>query len=221
MQFGEKLKALREKNNLTQTDVAQALGVTQRAISYYENKNVIPNDPKALNKLAEFFNITLDELLLKNEGSKSKLHALVEKLTIDTQNRHIKWIPLDKAADDRMMFPSDTPFHMDLFKNHNFPRLDYEISVHESYFAEYKEGGYLLSKWISNNGDVDIALFIYLNDKFSYVANKDSITQIDELYWTLTNTSSNISEFIDEYLDDDLEDASQKYNTFNPDDPPF
>ena len=38
MKFGEKLKALREKHHFTQTDVAKALGVTQRAISYYENK---------------------------------------------------------------------------------------------------------------------------------------------------------------------------------------
>ena len=45
MQFGEKLKSLRDKHHLTQTDVAKALGVTQRAISYYENNNVAPNDP--------------------------------------------------------------------------------------------------------------------------------------------------------------------------------
>jgi len=34
--FGDKLKKLREANNMTQNDLAMKLGVTQRFVSYYE-----------------------------------------------------------------------------------------------------------------------------------------------------------------------------------------
>lgn len=207
MQFGEKLKALREKHRLTQTDVAKALGVTQRAISYYENNNVVPNDPEALNKLAKLFDITLDELLLKNEGSTSRLHALVEKLLIDTQKHNLSWDYFDKATFleiDDYGEEYGRKF-LDIFNYNELPQYgEYSLSAHESYLASYKKGGYLITKLISPNNEVEIALFVLLNGKFLYIANNNSIKQIDDLYLLLVNSSSGVNLFIDEYLSDDL-----------------
>lgn len=193
MQFGEKLKSLREKNHLTQTDVAKALGVTQRAISYYETNNVVPNDPEALNKLAKIFDVTLDELLLKDEGPKSQIHALVEKLIADTNDRHLTWKTFDWERFDDCFTLQDLP----QYKTHTFAEA-------ESYFADYSQGGYLIAKLISPNKDVEIALFIFLNGKFLYIANNTSIKQIDDLYILLTNSASGVNLFIEQYLDDDL-----------------
>lgn len=61
MAIGERLKELREKKNMSQREVAQALGISQPAYSYFECGDKIPS--LAMTKaMARFFNVTLDEL---------------------------------------------------------------------------------------------------------------------------------------------------------------
>ncbi|MCI1750909.1 MAG: helix-turn-helix domain-containing protein [Megasphaera cerevisiae] len=223
MNFGEKLKALREKNNLTQAVVAKELGVTQRAISYYENNNVIPNDPNALNKLANLFGITLDELLLKNQGPKSKWHLLVEKLIEDTKNKRLSWDSFETAFYYDSINNSnlgDNRYYHDDFNTDDFPQYkNFTFVNKESFFASYKGGGYLVEKLLSPEKEIDIALFVLYDNKFSYIANKDSINQIEELYIILSNITPGVTTFIDEYLKDDLEkDDETEIKTINTDD---
>lgn len=56
------LKILRKKRNLTQKDVADAVGITFQTYSYYETGRTKPT-PETLCKLADFFGVTVDELL--------------------------------------------------------------------------------------------------------------------------------------------------------------
>lgn len=60
--YGEALKYQREKNNLSQTELAKKIGVTQQAISYYENNK---NEPTIgiCERLADFYEISLDDLI--------------------------------------------------------------------------------------------------------------------------------------------------------------
>lgn len=61
--FGEKLRALRVKNNLTLKDLALALGLTSHGyLSELECNKKRPTAEFAL-KVADYFNITTDELL--------------------------------------------------------------------------------------------------------------------------------------------------------------
>lgn len=62
MTVGERIKYLREKNDLTQKDVATKLGVEPAAISKYELDMREPNI-EALKKLGEIFNVSIDYLL--------------------------------------------------------------------------------------------------------------------------------------------------------------
>ncbi len=62
MTNGERLKYLREKNGLTQKDIAIRLGVESAAISKYELDMREPNI-EALKKLATIFNVSIDYLL--------------------------------------------------------------------------------------------------------------------------------------------------------------
>lgn len=57
-----RIKELREQNNLSQTDLGKILGVTRQGISLYENneRKNIPAD--YLNKLADTFNVSVDYL---------------------------------------------------------------------------------------------------------------------------------------------------------------
>ena len=77
MEIGKKIKKYREENNMTQRDIAEILDVEPGTISKYENDMIEPNI-ESLKRLAETFNITIDELL-KNEEDKfdvSKIDVL-------------------------------------------------------------------------------------------------------------------------------------------------
>lgn len=59
MNFGERLRILREKHELTQAEVASYLGTTQSYYAQYENgKRTIPLDRAV--KLAKLYNTSLD-----------------------------------------------------------------------------------------------------------------------------------------------------------------
>lgn len=61
-----RLKELRLSKKLKQIDVARYLGITSQAYGNYENNNRQP-DPDTLNKLADFFEVSLDYLLGRDE----------------------------------------------------------------------------------------------------------------------------------------------------------
>lgn len=60
MKIGEKIKELRIERNLSQMQLAKMIGVSQKAIDYWE-RNV--NEPKAsyIISLVRVFNISYDE----------------------------------------------------------------------------------------------------------------------------------------------------------------
>jgi transcriptional regulator with XRE-family HTH domain len=59
--LGKRLCQLREENRLTQKELAKHLGLTGRAIGYYEAEERCPA-PDTLNKIADFFNVSIDWL---------------------------------------------------------------------------------------------------------------------------------------------------------------
>lgn len=72
----KRLKDLREDKDLTQTDIANILNISQRGYSHYETgNNDIPTD--ILIKLADYYGISVDYLLgrtdIKNKKEKIKL----------------------------------------------------------------------------------------------------------------------------------------------------
>lgn len=60
--FGNRLKTLRTKNNLTQVQLAQKLGVTKSVISAYENNLRMPSYD-ILISISRVFKVTTDYLL--------------------------------------------------------------------------------------------------------------------------------------------------------------
>ena len=66
MEFNEKLQKLRKQKGLTQEELAQALFVSRTAISKWESGRGIPNI-ESLKATANFFGITIDELLSGDE----------------------------------------------------------------------------------------------------------------------------------------------------------
>ncbi len=71
MSFKENFKKLREKNELTQEDVAKQIGISRQSISKWEN-GINEPDLETLEKLCAIFNCSLEELLLGKEIEKTE-----------------------------------------------------------------------------------------------------------------------------------------------------
>ena len=61
--FSENLKSLRMETGLTQKQLAQNLGVLERTVSYWE-RGERECDFSTLVKIAKFFNVSIDDLIL-------------------------------------------------------------------------------------------------------------------------------------------------------------
>ena len=67
--IGKFIIDLRKKNNLTQQNLANKLGVTYQAVSKWENGKSIP-DIAILKRISEEFNVSIDELLDGKKNNK-------------------------------------------------------------------------------------------------------------------------------------------------------
>lgn len=67
--LGKRLKSLREKNGLSQEQLAKKLNLTKSSISMYENNFRIPN-VELLIEISKLFNVSIDYMLdIKNNGN--------------------------------------------------------------------------------------------------------------------------------------------------------
>ncbi len=63
MKFGEKLKILRMQNHLTQTALAEKLGVSLRTLQNYETCKIYPKQTEIYARIARLFGVTTDYML--------------------------------------------------------------------------------------------------------------------------------------------------------------
>ena len=75
MAFSERLKELRSRQNMTQADFAKTLGVTSRAIIYYETGQRIPKDMGFYKKVSERFSVPLESLITEREEFVANAYA--------------------------------------------------------------------------------------------------------------------------------------------------
>lgn len=90
----KRLKELRKQHNLTQKDLAKILGVYPQSVGYYEN-NINKPDPDMLIKIADYFQVSVDYLLGREDdlgnisisGSPASELTTIEKELIETFRR--------------------------------------------------------------------------------------------------------------------------------------
>lgn len=68
MKFGEKVKELRSKKNMSQPELAKLLGVSTRTIAAYESCNSYPRRQEMYDKLAEILGVSVDYLRTENDA---------------------------------------------------------------------------------------------------------------------------------------------------------
>lgn len=86
MALNENIKQLRLARNLSQVDLAKALGVTKQSISNWENNNIQPSIDMLI-RLAQFFSVSTDCIL----GLNHRKYIEISELT-DYQLAHISAI---------------------------------------------------------------------------------------------------------------------------------
>lgn len=67
MSFGKKVKALREKKGITQSELAEVLGITLKTVSNYETKDVRPRKMEMYKKISDFFEVNINYLLTEED----------------------------------------------------------------------------------------------------------------------------------------------------------
>lgn len=77
--FGQRLKALREKRELSQGELGKRFTLSQSTIAYYELNKKQPNQD-TLNKMADFFEVTTDYLLGRTDNPSQTLSEEAREL---------------------------------------------------------------------------------------------------------------------------------------------
>ena len=159
--LGEKLKLYREKNNMTQKEVAEILDVEPGTISKYELGLTEPNI-ESIKKLAEIFNVTTDELLKDEERfdfskinildilREQKEMKLNGNLYYETQisfaynTNHIEGSKLTEDQTryiyetNKILFEENTVVHVDdiLETTNHFKLVDYMLDIAKNELSE-------------------------------------------------------------------------------------
>lgn len=63
MSFGKKLKYLRKRNELSQKELGEVFGLSDRTIGHYEADERFPKSAQLLLEMANYFGVSIDYLL--------------------------------------------------------------------------------------------------------------------------------------------------------------
>ena len=154
--LGQKIKELRKRDSRKQEDLANALGVTNQAVSRWEKDGSYP-DMEMIPAIANYFGVTIDELFGYENDRETKIDNLVSKINeMNFKNNGIDF-NIDKcislAREALIEFPSNEKIMLclaDVLYNAGYVRYGeyhliddegynvYDVERHRNY-AEWKE----------------------------------------------------------------------------------
>ena len=95
MEFGNRLKELRNQSRLTQAQLAERLGVTKSVVSFYELQERSPS-PDVLVKLSQVFHVSTDYLLGIDCNRTLDVSGLTDSHVISLQNIIAEYLKSNK-----------------------------------------------------------------------------------------------------------------------------
>lgn len=154
--LGEKIKELRKRDGRKQEDLANALGVTNQAVSRWEKDGSYP-DIEMIPAIANYFGITIDELFGYENDREKKIDSLVKRIKeMNNRNNGVD-INIDEclalAREAMIEFPTSEKIMLSLAEvlyNAGYVRYGeyhlidaegfnvYDVERHRNY-AEWKE----------------------------------------------------------------------------------
>ncbi|NOV00190.1 helix-turn-helix domain-containing protein [Paenibacillus sp. LMG 31457] len=89
LKYGDRIALLREKRGLTQEELSNKIGISRASLSHYETSRREP-DYETINKIATFFNVSIDYLLgrtnLQHTILDNDVRDFVENLDLTDEN---------------------------------------------------------------------------------------------------------------------------------------
>jgi transcriptional regulator with XRE-family HTH domain len=97
-ELGSRIRILREKQDMTQLQLAEKLYVSRATIGHIELGNRMPSVPLLI-EIAEFFDVTTDYLLelSKGRGSRDPFEKIVSPLSETEYQEVLKYIDMIKC----------------------------------------------------------------------------------------------------------------------------
>lgn len=179
MDLGNRIANLRKKNNLSQEELADKIGVTRQTISKWELNNTTPDIMQA-KKISEVFSISLDELtdnsmdniLINKVSNTEKLATLTIKI--------LKFIGVSLLIFFILIFILAIIMYKNKFKNRDYNVIGkYSITCsldNETYFyeVEYNKDFQVINAggdaFIANHVDLELEdankVVAHINDYF-------------------------------------------------------
>lgn len=113
--FGDRLKSLRNRKGLSQSEFAKQIGVSKSSVNMYERGDREPNF-ETLEAIADYFNVDLDYLMGKSEIENRARFVLgvanaAPPLTDDESDLLRKYRRLDDAAKGRIRHMVDYEYN--------------------------------------------------------------------------------------------------------------
>ena len=140
LSIGKNIKKLRDERNITQQQLADALGVTYQAVSKWESGITLP-DILILPSIANFFDITIDELFKPNMTAyRNKAERLLSIYESDIDNSDA-FEYADKEYKKLIAENNFTAYDMGNYAYLNDCRARYYIKIAEKYYLQAIEEG--------------------------------------------------------------------------------
>lgn len=149
IEFGNKLKTIRKKKNLTQKEVAFSLGVSEQAVSKWENGECLP-DVYNLKLIGQLFDISAD-YLLDSEGDKTE--KIIEIIKVG-------------GADFKVIEKPETILAGKIIYAKDFANMDDFNSAIESFTEKDRQEIFkLLEQVILPVTDINLSVNFWLDEK--------------------------------------------------------
>lgn len=217
MTFSQILRNLRREKDITQKELGEAIGKSNRVISYYENEQSDSNlpDSETLSKIAKFFGVSVDYLLgIADQRSTAKME-LVQKLIDLTTSKIIDW--------EHITTRTAIPFRNQYFiyqKTYTYLDPDFgerrmliydETSLGKAFTVEVLEKSYLMYQVNTNNDHTlpnNIVLYLSIftgpnEDDILTISNNETGNLLQDLFEIVDNlVNNNENKIIRSSLDD-------------------
>ena len=197
--FGQLIRDLRKKHNLTQKDLADKLGVTYQAVSKWENGLNMP-DTTLIKKISDDFGLSLNEMLDGRYEEKKKKKTIIFGLAILLLLVSIIIILMLFRKEDfssKLLSSNSSDFNVSgiiSYTNNKSTIYINNIKYHGDDIEEYKKIECTLYE-TSDNYDKKIISKIY---------NEDETTKLEDFLSTVTLSTPNYEKICKDYSDDTL-----------------
>ena len=180
--FKDKLKELREKEGLSQQELADKLFVSRSAVAKWENGNGIPSDVN-LDSICKFFDIDKKQLKLKKEDfsySKNKkirfLILLTSLLVADLIFLIVGTVTLVNKHREKQQYYNDIIFYENsivIENTENFKINDEHLTLLYDRFDYVNKDGQDFFYVNANNPNDDVKIILYDNYGRKYTIKTD------------------------------------------------